>query len=519
MVTLPMLKRRPDVARHVRKLIVHPRRQGTFEFKFEDSATVSSAIRNLAASGNLEALTTFAWDDAELPYYDDMWFALRVRCPQLKFVKTSLGAYLPHSDAHVFDFSNLRGFSVALTRSFYEFRTDGFFGSDSHHPLSMKLWKMLIERCPDLEELAIDGSSPFPVDMHMILEGNWPRLQKLYLGDVVLDWGMGAHHAVKNPFIDFLERHPALQNIKFSRHNVLPQHLASLDSPDMKLTSFSGTLSQLASLPPIHYLTLTSVAFTESMHTRDVTAVTVGSVLQSMPNLRSLKISFHLHSIYDSGNLLRSLVTSCPYLTHLQLTCTQQPSFQLETFAKAIKGFTKLRTLDLAIVRYPGDDSLAMGAERIALTNPRLRAFSLTFLPFSHPFHQPLSFPLLLFNIRSSARGNFRLMCDEHGLPHCLRAYERRRVVWPWIFGHSTRTRQYTVDLRPSGFPGKAQGGMLGFMTLLTESSSAGEEMRMFLFCLLLLSLAIWGYAASKRITGEEEIILPLSVYQRVGLA
>lgn len=78
--TLSMLRRRPDITRHVRKLVIRPRRAGFNGFDYKDSALVSAHVRDVAASGKLDALISFAWEDEELPYYDDMWFALRVWC-------------------------------------------------------------------------------------------------------------------------------------------------------------------------------------------------------------------------------------------------------------------------------------------------------------------------------------------------------------------------------------------------------------------------------------------------------
>ncbi|PBK95600.1 hypothetical protein ARMGADRAFT_1011430 [Armillaria gallica] len=496
--TLAMLRRRPDVARHVRKLVVRPRRKGFYGFNFKDSALISAAVRDVVSCQRLDALTTFCWEDEELPYHDDMWFALRMCCSQLKYIKTSIGSFLPNTNAHVFDFRHLYGFSLTLTRSFYEFRADGFIINEAH-PLASRLWDMLIKWSPDLEELEIEGSSPFPVDVHRLLDGHWPKLRKLSLGDVVLDWSLPSTPAGKRPFICFLEEHPDLQSLKLSKHNIHSAHLSTLDAPDLKLLSFSGTMQQLQALPDLHYSSIQSVTFTEPMHTRDITAVAIASVLHSLTSLLNLKVAFHLHSMYDSGNLLRSLVASCPRLEHLQLTCTQKPSFQLDSFSKAIKGFLRLRSLDLAIVRYPGDDTLSTGAERIAMSNPRLKSFTLTFLPLPYPLQLPFSFTLLPFAGQSTARGSFHLTCDQHGLPRSLHARERRRLVWPWGMGYTIRTRQYTSDLRPSGFPGKRKQGMEGFLGLITENSSAGEEMRMILFCGFLVCLALWGFLASTR--------------------
>ena len=37
-------------------------------------------VRMLASSKTLVSLSKFIWADEELPFYDDMWFALRVGC-------------------------------------------------------------------------------------------------------------------------------------------------------------------------------------------------------------------------------------------------------------------------------------------------------------------------------------------------------------------------------------------------------------------------------------------------------
>jgi hypothetical protein len=194
-------------------------------------------------------------------------------------------------------------------------------------PIHHKFRKMLMDRCPNLEELAIDGVSPVPLNAGSLLDGRWPNLRRLSLGDMILDW---PHRSTteKCPFTTFLEAHPMLKSLSISRRNVDPVHLASLNPDALQLTSFSGTLQQLQALPYLHPY-LKSVSFREAMPTREISALTVASVLQGLTSLTKLKISFVLHSMYDSGNLLRTLVSNCPQLRHLELTCGHKPSFQL----------------------------------------------------------------------------------------------------------------------------------------------------------------------------------------------
>lgn len=189
---------------------------------------------------------------------------------------------------------------------------------------------MLIDRCPNLEELGVDGSYSVPTDMHFIVGGRWPQLRKLTLGDVCIDWfprslGQGE----KRPFIAFLEAHEQLESLSLSRHTIQPIHLSTLDPASLsRVTTFCGTHQQLQAMPHLHP-DLKSVTFGDAVETREVSAPTVASLLRELTSLTDLKISFTLHSMYDSGNLLRSLIHSCPQLRHLELTCAHKPSFQL----------------------------------------------------------------------------------------------------------------------------------------------------------------------------------------------
>ena len=168
-----------------------------------------------------------------------------------------------------------------------------------------------------------------PTDAHLLVQGRWPKLRKLTLGDVSIDWLHGPIDPTqKRPFITWLEAHTRLESLNLSRHTIQSAHLSDLDSTCLHLSSFSGTMQQLQALPHIHS-SLKSVSFREPLFTRDISPQSVAGLLQGLSSLTELKISFMLHSMYDSGNLLRSLIVSCPRLRHLDLTCGSKPSFQL----------------------------------------------------------------------------------------------------------------------------------------------------------------------------------------------
>ncbi|KAG7091006.1 hypothetical protein E1B28_010071 [Marasmius oreades] len=499
--TLQMLSRRPDISRHVRELVIRPGSKKSLNHQLLDSIVASSAIRECAISFKLDALSRFSWDCDELPYFDDMWFALRVCCPRLKFIGTSLGAAPPALNSHLFDFNDLRGFTLMLKPGFYENHPEMFF--EEYRPVSRRLWEMLMERCPNLEELGIDGMSSFPTEVHHILDGRWPKLRKFTLGDVVVDRAQNPFGPPsQTSFIEFLEAHPLIEDLSLSRANGHHAQLSTVDPSTLKLRAFSGTLEQLQALSHTHQY-IESVTFRESMQTREVTSLVVAGLLQRLTALTKLKISFTLHSMYDSCNLLKSLISSCPNLRHLELICGHRPSFQIDPFSKTIRGFSKLRVLHLSIVRYPGDEDLASGAAKIAMTNPRLEKFTLTFLPMKCPISFPFYISFLPFSLRTKASGSFTLTCDDHGLPVSLRAFERRRFVWPMGLGCSYRTKRYISDLRPAGSPGRSRKGLKGLASLLSENSAAGEELRMIVFCGFLLCLALWGFLVNSRGIGR----------------
>lgn len=78
--TLAMLQRQPEIARHVRELVVRPHTNGKIRQRAVVNALASAAVRDAAATMRLDALKKFMWDGEEKPYHEDMWFALRMGC-------------------------------------------------------------------------------------------------------------------------------------------------------------------------------------------------------------------------------------------------------------------------------------------------------------------------------------------------------------------------------------------------------------------------------------------------------
>ncbi|KAA1471736.1 hypothetical protein DENSPDRAFT_837798 [Dentipellis sp. KUC8613] len=491
--TLDMLSTHPARARHVRELrvclaagskpasgqLLGARRQVLL-----DGYRISAAVRR--AAHNMEILRAFVWDGEELPPNDDMWFALRICCTRLKYIGTAFGSILPSPKSHLFDFSDLHGFTLTFKKGFYWHHVG--FTRNEPIPGYHRLWDMLIKRCPHLQELELDGDSPDdPVDAQRLTRGRWPDLRKLVLGNVVIDWHTAVNPASKRPFITFLEEHCGIETLHLVGHqpSVAAPDLLSAVQPEALpvLTEFHGSLQQIQALQ--NKKTLTSICVPDTIVLREGTPLSVSTVLNQIPSLTSLTLTFGLEHGYDNGSMLHALISACPQLQHLDLTYACKPSFSLDNFARSLRNLCRLRSLHLRIVRNPSEDPLSTCGLRIARTNPRLRTFTLEFLVRSTSFPTRGAPPA----VQESA--SFELVADQHGLPSSIRVCERWRPRRLRLFCPAVVVRRYVMPLRPDGSPGTAKGG-LG--ALLVERSPAGEDARLIFCCVLLVVLAVLSF-------------------------
>jgi hypothetical protein len=254
------------------------------------------------------------------------------------------------SRLQLFDFVNLRGFQLTFKTGFF-LTSEGvsrgvlltwarylvlevkhWFCVEEAIPGYHRLWDMLIKRCPNLEELIVDGLSPSePIDAHRLPRGRWPRLRVLVLGDVVTDWHISLNSAAKRSFVTFLDAHPSLTTLNLwgrQPSTGAPAILEALQPESLaKVCHFGGTLDQLLAFR--HKAHLQSLRVVEHILLRESTPLAMTGILSAVPNLTSLQISFTLLRGYDNGNIVRSIASACPLLENLDFTCAGRPSFKL----------------------------------------------------------------------------------------------------------------------------------------------------------------------------------------------
>lgn len=143
--------------------------------------------------------------------------------------------------------------------------------------------------------LTLAGISAHLMDTRQLVAGRWPKLRKLVLGDVAVDWRTAVTDpSAKRPFVAFLEAHGALQSLSMSRHNIHHTCLSSLSRDALPLLQeFTGTLEQFQMLRNTHP-SLKSVTFNDPMLTRELTPLAIAVVLQHLKNLTHLRVSFVL---------------------------------------------------------------------------------------------------------------------------------------------------------------------------------------------------------------------------------
>lgn len=168
---------------------------------------------------------------------------------------------------------------------------------------------------------------------------------------------------------------------------------------------------------------------------------------------------------------------------------------------------------------------MADGALRIARSNPRLRQFSIRYIPRNCDQPSPhlprtTAQSASMFEFPSFLEiGKFELMCDRHGLPVRLygREWKERLRFHEWsslasslvllpleissrvssrirsLSGLSGMRRftmmvkRYEKDMRPPGHPGVRK---LGFAELMVDPGAAGRELRMLVFSVALVVIS-----------------------------
>ncbi|KAL0958693.1 hypothetical protein HGRIS_014025 [Hohenbuehelia grisea] len=432
-VALTALLEQPAVCATVRKLAVRPNYYLAWPKPDEhlDEQWVVDAIIRIAPK--LTGLHTFDWDGLEMPE-DYLWPALRQFCPQLRTVYSNVGSKPLDPESQLFNFTNLTSFSLIVRH--------GLGGSDlfpTAEELPERLWDMLLNKCPDLEEISICSfsSSARLFSFDQITSARWPKLHTLTLGS----FGYTSDFLISQPSDDalsgFLAAHQALKHVRLSWNfkrwispETIPLSLPETALPELK--TYIGIYQQLAQLPnpaAIETLDLTCEPIYE-MRVADICPV-----LRSLTALTSLDVWVYIPSPgNDYYSFFQLIIGSCPTLKELHFMCTTSfTSKPLKQLSSLLRLLPDLKTFTLTKGHKYRDESMLQSALRIIKDNPGLTQVNIRSAREKCPNHL-------------KQEGAYEVKSNADGVPSVLVAHERGLTV----VGRSFE-RQYEVELNPRG--------------------------------------------------------------------
>ncbi|TEB26043.1 hypothetical protein FA13DRAFT_1737695 [Coprinellus micaceus] len=288
-------------------------------FMLKEKGYLCRYIKKLA-SGNLSLLNTFDWDGLELP--TDMAMG----------ISTNIGRNPLPLRSQLFSFSGLKSFSIIARHGIPS--ADSAVEVASEH-LPEDFWDMILQRSPDLEELAICTFSPSArlFNFDRIVEGSWQFLKR--------------HNSIK--YLRFLWNFRHFMSPDTTRLTLPPNCLPALNT-------------RLGSLTPI---------------------------LRGLRNLTSLEIWVHLFdSNRDHTAFFHSIISSCPKLTDLHFMCTNSfTSRPLKQLVSGLHLLPKLKRFSLTKGHKYLDESMLESAIRILKASPKVQQINVRWARERCPNH------------------------------------------------------------------------------------------------------------------------------------
>ncbi|KAJ6570109.1 hypothetical protein DFH09DRAFT_917578, partial [Mycena vulgaris] len=368
-VALKRLAIEPTTAIHMRKLAVrpnHPSRWTRGNEATVDESWVAATLAQLATSGCLKNLHTFIWDGLESPS-DSLWLTLRLNCPNLRAVGTSVGLKTQklEPESHLFDFRDLIGFSLGITT----LSPPNLFTGQQ---LPDRLWEMLLAHSPNLVELTIDGTCTVSQlwNIRRIFSGRWRFLRSLSLGNI----SARSLETDTEEGKKFLMAHPRLESLAFfGSLSGFTNSITSLPLlPLPSLRTFTGKINQLKDVNG------TQLPSLRSLHLSDFfsPAAKFAPVLEEFPAVLSLSVCVNFLDTVNGGHqgFFERLLSACPQLTHIEVSSTS--SFSLDHFSDAIRHTPQLRSFILTLPRRKLQN-MGKFALRTASKYPSLEEFAI----------------------------------------------------------------------------------------------------------------------------------------------
>ncbi|KAK0470112.1 uncharacterized protein EV420DRAFT_1498457 [Desarmillaria tabescens] len=405
--SLKLFSQRPDITVWIQELILRPSHGSGWAKSSEtkiDEDWVSSVVEEIISNGHLRGLTSFLWDGMESPR-DSLWTALRLGCPHLRTLGSSVGprTQIVNPDSDIFNFKDLKGFSL------FTQRLQRWTSYTAQQKLPVQMWNMLLIHSPRLQSLYIDGTCHLSQlwEVRPMLTGRWDQLRSFAVGNIFpIDVPIQESITMMS---NFLENHSTLENVAaLGFMSFSHQSLISL-SKFPQWHSYRGKLLQLKNVPIECSLRKVVLMdwFSPTVKLNDI------PILASITSL-SICVNF-LDNSKEQSNFFYRLLSTCWNLQHLDVSCTS--SVLLTNFLGSLYLAPQLRSFVLTRPRKVNEDDFTKAAMRTARTHHGLREFTFRDVnPWDHVDYLNGTF-------RTKNIGTYVVVRDEVSLPY-VRARE-----------------------------------------------------------------------------------------------
>ncbi|KAJ6552588.1 hypothetical protein DFH09DRAFT_1167080 [Mycena vulgaris] len=359
---LKILSKSPKLRHYIREVKIGPDWlswpiDATTEF------WVASIIEKI--SPEMKYLHSFTWCGISSPP-DHLWSTLRKCCPALRNVHCIAQIRELDPKSELFQFENLTSFTLCVKESNQELVTPA-------PDLPPQLCDMLLQRCPDLEELTLQLSFSRNnlAQLSRITHGIWPRLRSFNIELSRYDVLANSHYPPSDELSAFLTSHPSITSLSIYPHTIpgLPIALGPTALP--QLTSFTGFYHDVSALPYLDSLQSLTLVGSESVLPQSLIVAT----LQGLTSLTQLTIV-----ITDAADtaLLGDIFSACPWLEIFTLqfgsSCNMK---QMKEISIKLQRLAHLRILTLSKDYRLADGTMLNAALALLAHNPGLQEIHL----------------------------------------------------------------------------------------------------------------------------------------------
>ncbi|KAH8824899.1 hypothetical protein DL96DRAFT_1611201 [Flagelloscypha sp. PMI_526] len=178
----------------------HDRDGGKVSLPFEN--WLVDQVNIMVLDGTFKSLTGFVFNGAEVPR-EDIWTALRARCPKISEVGMSVGRKIQglNENSELFKFTDLMSFELRTQPTVKSYTHAGRSKRFANLPPS--LTSMLLKHSPNLTSLYLDSSAQTTQlwDLRPIMEGRWPHLKHLRIAALPDSNLIEQNHAILEAFL------------------------------------------------------------------------------------------------------------------------------------------------------------------------------------------------------------------------------------------------------------------------------------------------------------------------------